>query len=41
MGGQEAAGSIGFVPAPAKLQNIDLSEQIKRHSDYYARAIFR
>ena len=35
MGGQKAAGLVGFTPAPPKLKNIDVSDQVKRHSDYY------
>ena len=35
MGGQKAAGLIGFTPSPLKLKNIDVSAQVERHSDYY------
>lgn len=37
MGGQKAAGLVGFIPSSAKLKNIDVSDQIKRHSDYYTK----
>lgn len=35
MGGQKAAGLVGFTPAPPRLQNIDVSAQVERHSDYW------
>ena len=30
-----AAGHKGFMPSSAKLQNIDVSPQVERHSDYH------
>jgi pimeloyl-ACP methyl ester carboxylesterase len=35
-GGRKAAGLIGFTPTPPKLENIDVSAQVQRHSDYFA-----
>ena len=40
MGGQDAAGSMGFAPSPPKLKNIDVSAQVERHSDYYTNVTF-
>ena len=40
MGGQKAAGLIGFTPIPPKLENIDVSAEVKRHSDYYTKVTF-
>ncbi len=40
MGGQKAAGLIGFTPSPPKLKNIDVSAQVERHSDYYTNVTF-
>lgn len=36
-GGQKAAGLNGFSPVPDRLKNIDVSDQIKAHSDYYTK----
>ncbi len=33
--GEPAAGLIGFQPCPPKLRNIDVSDTIGRHCDYY------
>lgn len=33
-GGQSAAGLKGFTPAVGKIENIDVSELVKSHSDY-------
>jgi hypothetical protein len=35
MGGQKAAGSVGFTNGPPKLKNIDVSKKVAQHSDYY------
>jgi pimeloyl-ACP methyl ester carboxylesterase len=35
--GQTAAGLNGFTPSPPKLKNIDVSPQVKRHSDYHTK----
>ncbi|WP_203336712.1 DUF726 domain-containing protein [Nocardioides limicola] len=40
-GGQTAAGLKGFTPIEDKLQNIDVSEQVKGHSDYFENVILR
>jgi len=37
MGGQKAAGFTGFAPSPPKLKNIDVSAEVKRHSDYFTK----
>jgi hypothetical protein len=37
MGGQKAAGLMGFTPSPPTLKNIDVSAQVERHSDYYTK----
>lgn len=34
-GGQAAAGLKGFAPSHAKLKNLDVSTQVKKHSDYH------
>lgn len=34
-GGQRAAGSTGFTPAPAKLVNVDVTDCVHSHADYY------
>jgi Protein of unknown function (DUF726) len=39
--GQTAAGLNGFTPSLPKLKNIDVSAQVKRHSDYYANVKLR
>ncbi|WP_031278508.1 DUF726 domain-containing protein [Candidatus Microthrix parvicella] len=36
MAGQKAAGLTGFTPTPPKLKNVDVSDQVRRHSDYFA-----
>ncbi len=36
MAGQKAAGFTGFTPTPPKLKNVDVSDQVRRHSDYFA-----
>jgi hypothetical protein len=41
MGGQKAAGLIGFAPSPPKLKNIDVSAEVERHSDYYTKVTLR
>jgi hypothetical protein len=41
MGGQRAAGQVGFSACPAKLINIDVSSQVDRHSDYYTKIKLR
>jgi pimeloyl-ACP methyl ester carboxylesterase len=41
MGGQRAAGLIGFTPIPRKLTNIDVSAAVERHSDYYTKIQLR
>ena len=41
MGGQKAAGFVGFTPCPPKLKNIDVSERVERHSDYYTKIKLR
>ena len=33
--GESPAGLIGFTPCPTRLKNIDVSDQIARHSDYF------
>ena len=41
MGGQRAAGAIGFTDPPPKLKNIDVSKSVTRHSDYYDEVTLR
>ena len=41
MGGQKAAGLIGFTPCPPKLKNIDVSARVESHSDYYTKLKLR
>ena len=36
MAGQKAAGLTGFTPTSPKLKNVDVSDQVKRHSGYFA-----
>jgi pimeloyl-ACP methyl ester carboxylesterase len=39
--GQKAAGRVGFTPCPPNLHNVDTSECVERHSDYYTKVTFR
>lgn len=39
-GGQKAAGLTGFTPVPDRLINVDVSDQVKSHSDYYTKVTF-
>ena len=32
--GETAAGLTGFTPVSSKLQNVDVSDQVKTHFDY-------
>lgn len=41
MGGQKAAGLVGFRPTPPKLENVDVSDCVDGHADYYTKVTFR
>lgn len=36
-GGQSAAGSMGFTPLTTKVENVDVSDQVSGHSEYFTK----
>lgn len=39
--GQNAAGVSGFATSEPKIRNVDVSEEVRKHSDYHGSVVFR
>jgi len=40
-GGQTAAGLSGFTPVSSRVANVDVSENVKKHTEYYENVVLR